>query len=364
MTLSTYSSTAKVFLALILLVIGLASTFAAPIDPLQTLSLSFLTQHGDPVPNTDANLSLSGNNCLKIPSLSYSFKSNLDTAVFALYEDDDCQSYLFSVESFLENVHDSKSLMWVGIAESEIYIPGNTFTDPVLSGEPVVDTKRARLIQIAMISVGVALFFITLGLYLCYLDNRKNMKRGFVPEPSSPTGHRNMAEVSGPGRSIYQYNSHHRNTSSTASSVTYLPPYASDGYEKSGVMQYDSVAQPEEVRIANSPSEKKSSRYELPNSRSRSFSNLTNQVGTGAGLEPGSVQQGRNEGFGYGLGYDLEDSWKMDSRRNSGIILRDAVQTSPHSPKMRPSSVISDDYGQIVGRGGVLIDSRDIYMPA
>ncbi|KAF9354131.1 hypothetical protein BGX26_008048 [Mortierella sp. AD094] len=363
MLLSTLPATVKAAVILLFINISLTLTFALPIDPTATISLSFYTASSDPVPNTNATISVYGNNCLQIPILANSFISNSNQSIFALYQDDNCQSYLYSVEGLLANVHGAKSLMWVGNDPTQSHITGVQFTDPLFSNDQNKGITRARMVQIAMISLGVATLFMILGFYLCYLDNKKNQRRGFVPEPRSPTGHRTMAEVSGPGRSVYQYNSHHRNASSTSSTITFLPPYASDGYEKSGA-QFNSVAHPEEAKIANSPSEKKSSRYDLPTSRSRSFSNLTNQVGTGAGLEPGSVQQGRNEGFGYGLGYDLEESWKRDSRRNSDIILRDAVMTSPHSPQLRPSSVISDDFGQIVGRGGVMIDSKEIYMPA
>ncbi|KAF9165254.1 hypothetical protein BGX21_009617 [Mortierella sp. AD011] len=304
-----------------------------------------------------------GNNCLLIPVLANSFISNSNQSIFALYQDDNCQSYLYSVEASLASLHGSKSLMWVDNDPSQSHTAGVQFTDPLLSGDQNTGTSRSRTLQIAMISFGIAVILVILGLYLCYVDNKKNQRRGYVPEPDDPTRNRAMAEVSGPGRSVYQYNSHQRGASSTSSIITYLPPYAGNGYEKSEE-KFSSVAYPDEAKIANTPSEKRSSRYNLPNSRSRSFSNLTNQVGTGAGLEPGSVQQGRNEGFGYGLGCDLEDNWKRDSKRNSDIILRDAVMTSPHSPQLRPSSAISDDFGQVAGRGGVTNDPKEIYMSA
>ncbi|KAG0369368.1 hypothetical protein BGZ54_010126 [Gamsiella multidivaricata] len=165
-----------------------------------------------------------------------------------------------------------------------------------------------------------------------------------------------MAEVSGPGPSIYQYNnSHYRDANSTASSISFLPPYGHGAYSKSTVTGCDSVTPPEEVFIANSSSQKigLSTRCELPMTRTRSISNLTNQVGTGAGLDPGSVQQGRNAGFG--LGYDLEENRKRDSRRDSDITLGNAIMTPPHSPMLRPSSVTLDDNGQVIGRGGILM---------
>ncbi|KAF9109181.1 hypothetical protein BGX27_007890 [Mortierella sp. AM989] len=378
---SSFSATAKAAVALLLISITLTCTFSLPIDPTATISLSFFTSNNDPVPNSNATISVYGNNCIQIPPLANSFVSSSNQSVFALYQDDTCQSYLYSVEASLADLHWAKSLMWMNNDSSQSHSPGVQFTDPELAGETQgVDAKR-DVIRIAIISL-VVVIFILLGMYLCYIDNRRNRKRGYAPEPGNPTGHRAMAEVEGPARSIYKYNSHTRNTSSTASSVTYLPPYASDGYEESEAakqqqqqhQQYGNVAHPEEARISNTVNEKKSPRYDLPTSRSMSFSNLTNQVGTGAGLDAGSVRQGRNEGFGFGLGCDLEDSWKEDSRRNSAIILRDAVMTSPHSPQMRPSSVISNDFDHIVGRGGIMpklikilvskiLDPRYVYIP-
>ncbi|KAG0214930.1 hypothetical protein BGX28_001136 [Mortierella sp. GBA30] len=170
-----------------------------------------------------------------------------------------------------------------------------------------------------------------------------------------------MAEVSGPGRSLYQYNSHHRHTSSASSNISYLPPYGSETYSKSAqAAGGQDIKTPDGAHITTtSPSQKQvvapvSSRQDAPKTRGRSFSNLTNQVGTGAGLDPGTVPQGRNAGFG--LGYDLEENKKRDSRRDSDILMRDAMMTPPHSPSMRPSSAMSmsDDNGQFHGPGSMV----------
>ncbi|KAI1315908.1 hypothetical protein EDD11_000222 [Mortierella claussenii] len=348
------------------LTLCLSPTSAQPLDPAATVTLSFTVGINDPVSKPSTTSEVHANSCFQISSLATSFSSSLDQSVFAIYQDAHCESYLYSVEAYLTNLHGAQSMVWVGVDQTNLHVLGETFTDPVFTVDQAKEDRRTRLIQILAISLGSAFILIGLGLSFCYMDNRRNLRRGgYVPEPSSPTGHRTMAEVSGPGRSIYQYSSHYRSSSSASSSISSLPPYGGgENYVKAVSAGYDIVTPPQEARIASYPIEKKTlgpSRYELSTTRPRSYSNLTNQVGTGAGLDPGSVQQGRNAGFG--LGYDIEMN-KRDSRRGLDLVLQDAMVTPPHSPRLRPSSVISDDNGQIIGRGGVLIDSHDIYMPA
>ncbi|KAF9188501.1 hypothetical protein BGZ51_000538 [Haplosporangium sp. Z 767] len=340
---------------------------AQTVDPTATVAVSFFTNNNDPVPNSNATIHIHSNNCIQVPILANSFSSSNTQAVFAIYQDDSCQSYLYSVEEFLPYLHGAKSLIWTDLDLTQSYTPGETFTDPVLShGESKDDAKKAHIIQVAILSTLSGLIFVILGIYLCYVDNRRNKRRGgFVPEPHSPTGHRNMAEVSGPGRSVYQYNSHYRNASSTSSTNSYLPPYTSDGCYKSPTVGFDTVMVPEEARIATSPSQKQASpisRFDMPTLRSRSFSNLTNQIGTGAGLEPDSVKQGRDAGFG--LGYDLEDNKKRDSRRDSDIMMGEAMMTPPHSPGIRPSSALSDYNDSSVSHGGFSNDPIMIRISA
>ncbi|KAG0262325.1 hypothetical protein BG011_000078 [Mortierella polycephala] len=348
------------------IVLQLSAVSAQAVDPTATVPVSFFTNNNDPVPNSNATIHIHSNNCIQIPILANSFSSSVAQAVFAIYKDESCQSYLYSVAELLPNLHGARSLIWTDLDQTQSHIPGETFTDPILSQDGSKDdAKKAHLIQVAIVSTVSGLIFVTLGIYLCYMDNRRNKRRGgFVPEPYSPTGHRNMAEVSGPGRSIYQYNSHYRNTSSTSTN-SYLPPYTSEGYYKPPTVGLDSVKAPEEARIATSPSQKQASpisRFDMPTSRSRSFSNLTNQIGTGAGLDPGSVKQGRDAGFG--LGYDLEDNKKRDSRRDSDIMMGEAMTTPPHSPGIRPSSTLSDYSDLFASHGGLLHDSTLVHISA
>ncbi|KAF9956533.1 hypothetical protein BGZ72_002704 [Mortierella alpina] len=358
MAFSTLHPTVLMILLFVLTAFS-SITFALPTDPTTNITLSFYTINNDPVPTPDASISTQSNKCVAIPSLANSFASSSNQSTLAIYKDGSCQSYLYSVEVLLANLHGAKGLMWMGDASAPTHLPGETFTDPVMAN--IADTdRRANLTKIAIIATSAGIIFILLGIYLCYTDNKRNQRRGgTVPEPYSPTGHRNMAEVSGPGRSVYQYNSHYRNGSSASatSNISYLPPYGSETYYTKAAQAGHDIKTPEEARVAFPPVQKQAapvSRYDAPTSRARSFSNLTNQVGTGAGLDPGTMPQGRNAGFG--LGYDLEENKKRDSRRDSDSLMRDAMMTPPHSPSMRPSSVMSDDNGQFLGgRGNVLV---------
>ncbi|KAF9571224.1 hypothetical protein EC968_000820 [Mortierella alpina] len=355
MAFSTLWST--VFMALFIIITYSSFTSALPPDPSSNITLSFFTINSDPVPTPDASIITQSNKCIAIPSLANSFSSSSNQSTFAVYKDDSCQYYLYSVEVLLANLHGAKGLMWMGDSPAPAHAQGETFTDPAMAN--IADTdRRANLTKIAVIATSAGVVFILLGVYLCYTDNKRNQRRGgTVPEPHSPTGHRNMAEVSGPGRSVYQYNSHYRNGSSASSNISYLPPYGSETYYTKSAQAGHDIKTPEEARVATSPTQKQAapvSRYDAPTSRARSFSNLTNQVGTGAGLDPGTVPQGRNAGFG--LGYDLEENKKRDSRRDSDSLMRDAMMTPPHSPGMRPSSVMSDDNGQFLSRGNVMLD--------
>ncbi|KAG0232126.1 hypothetical protein BGX31_005264 [Mortierella sp. GBA43] len=333
----------------LLLFFCFSSTLALPIDS-STFSLSFFTASNDLIPGPNATIQVRDGSCISIPSLATSFRSNSTQAVFAVYQDDTCLAYLYSVDVSLSNVHGARSLAWVGVDPAQTHAPGDTFTDPAFTYD--ADKERSRktqLMQIVVVSVSSVLFLIALGVYLCYMDNKRNQKRGgIVPEPPK--------EAPGSGRS----DGHHRSVSSS-SSVTYLPPYASEGYTKAAAAGHDSATTPE-ARIVISPSEKNdipAARYNLP-TRERSISKLTNQIGTGAGLEPGAVQQGRNAGFG--LGYDPNEN-RGHARRESEIILKNAVITPLHSPILRPSSVISDN-GMVSGRGSLQVNSNTIRAPA
>ncbi|KAF9580288.1 hypothetical protein BGW38_003126, partial [Lunasporangiospora selenospora] len=138
-------------------------------------------------------------------------------------------------------------------------------------------------------------------------------------------------------RGIYDYN-HHRHASS-ASTISYLPPYGSDGHE-----YYDTDAAvkspPKSQQFQQAYPTQYQRLQELPKSiivsRNRSFS-LTNEIGTGGiGTEP-AIVHARREGFG--LGYDLDDYKGRDPRRDSDILMSEAMMTPPHSPGKRPSSI-------------------------
>ncbi|KAG0362149.1 hypothetical protein BG005_006493 [Podila minutissima] len=352
MALSTFP-TAVAFFILLLSFVAAQTT-----DPLATtITVSFYTSNHDPVPGAGATALASQNNCVAIPTLTNGFESSFNQSVFAVYQDTNCQAYLYSVTGLLANTHGARSLIWTENDLSGLHPIGETFTNPLLSHGKTEEERRTRLIQVAIISVAAATFFILLGLYMWYMDNKKNKARGgVVPEPHSPTTGRSMAESSANAKSsLFGF---HRKNESTASSISYLPPYGEEIAAKPSPHQSDAHLQPRQH-----PNAVNSSTHEGGMAKSGSFSLLSYKVGTGAGLDPETVPQGRNAGFG--LGYDLEDNKKRDSRRDSDILMRDAMMTPPHSPSMRPLSMISDD-GMYLGRHSlsVSVDATVVQIPA
>ncbi|KAF9362294.1 hypothetical protein BGX34_006434 [Mortierella sp. NVP85] len=344
MSALSYRVIARLAFALLLVI---TITVALPIDPQSTISLSFFTGGNDLIPGDNATIVIHPTSCIQIPSLANSFRSNSNTSVFAVYQDISCKEYVYSVSVSLANIHGARSLAWVDSDATQKHEPGETFTDPSLTSENPGKGGKTQLIVI--ISLSAALFLIALGIYLCYMDNKRNLRRGgYVPEPSISTD--KMAEV-------YQ-NSSRQGNAPSSSSVSFLPPYGTE--DKGATVGHDGVTPSTEAGPTSSPIQRRSmsaARHQLQ----RSFSNLTNQVGTGAGLEPGAVQQGRNAGFG--LGYDIEEH-KRHLRRDSDIILRDACMTPPHSPIVRPSSVALDENGMVNGPGGIKINPKAIHAPA
>lgn len=336
MALSTFP-TLVVFILWLSLVAAQGTTDPQP----ATVTLSFYANNHDPVPGSSATALVSQNKCITIPTLTNGFESSLNQSIFAVYQDTNCQSYLYSVTGLLANTHGAGSLMWTENDLSGAHPIGETYTNPQLSSGQTEEQRRTRLIQVAMVSVAAAAFFILLGLYMWYWDNKKNKARGgVVPEPYSPTTGRGMAESSANNQntksSLFGF---HRKNESAASSISYLPPYGEDSAAKATPRLSEQHPQPRQHPNAVN------STHEGGMAKSGSFSLLSYKVGTGAGLDPETVPQGRNAGFG--LGYDLEDNKKRDTRRDSDILMRDAMMTPPHSPNMRPLSMMSDDGGYL-----------------
>ncbi|GJJ75778.1 hypothetical protein EMPS_08136 [Entomortierella parvispora] len=403
--LQSYLATAFAFL----LVCLFSSTDAVPLDPSSSIVLSVVNTDG-----STTTLTATKSSCVQLPSAAASFaaeEANTQiTPLFAVYQDATCQTYLYSVESLLKDLNTRapvpQGVSWIGMDPSQTNrTPGETFVDPSLSTGK--ETKRSYLVQIVIVSLAGAVVLVGAGLYLCYRDKKDLQQRGFNPQ-----GRPSMAEMSGPGRSVYQYESHHRQgtSGSATSSISYLPPYglasgAGATHHGEGVTDTksphqdpasptqvsglgcsvpSSPSQPPPAGFAQdmnyhhqqqpqSPSQKQASDFEevsspstpvppsssgvlplprptstahmmtTPTTRARSYSNLTNRVGTGVGLDPGSVPQGRNAGFG--LGYDLEECevGEKDRRRDSDMMMMSAamMDSPPSSPHLRPSSALS-----------------------
>ncbi|KAF9407950.1 hypothetical protein BGZ94_002511 [Podila epigama] len=366
MSLSLFPTTA--ILALLVLLASIFTTTAqGTVDT--TITLSFFTGNHDPVPGANS-AQASQNSCVAIPVLTNGFESSLDQAVFAVYQDTECQSYLYSVNGLLANLHGAKSVIWTEVDTSGAHPPGETYTNPMLSHGKTEEERKAKVAKIALLSTGGALIIIFLGIYLWYIDNKKNKARGgVVPDPYSPTTGRSMAEASssfnGNGKGKGALLGLHRKNESTASSISYLPPYDDEeAYIKSNENNNNNnkeSSRPSEHRLRQHPASS-NTHHEGGMTKSGSFSLLSYKVGTGAGLDPEMVPQGRNAGFG--LGYDLEEYKRRDTRRDSDVLMREAMMTPPHSPSMRPLSMVSDD-GFYHGRHSLSAsaDSTIVQMP-
>ncbi|KAF9546462.1 hypothetical protein BGW38_009661, partial [Lunasporangiospora selenospora] len=75
-----------------------------------SIIVQFLNSNGAPVPGPNAVITVALSSCIPVPAFATSFNSSSNRAVFAIYEDANCGSYLYSVASLLPNLHGAKGL--------------------------------------------------------------------------------------------------------------------------------------------------------------------------------------------------------------------------------------------------------------
>ncbi|KAF9549763.1 hypothetical protein EC957_002828 [Mortierella hygrophila] len=195
----------------------LLATFYSQLAAAQTpeaTTVSFTPVIFPAVPKIDVNISFKG--CAQLPDQVTAFSALNTKAVFAIYQDDACKNYLYSVEGSLVNMQGVKSMSFDKIDSTNAYAQGKTFMDSTISSQPA-----NRNVLIAMVVSGAVFFFAVGGAALWFMERKKKAKLS------------NKVSVSGAGLPVYASKSQeatvrHVSSSypaSSASSVSYLPAY-------------------------------------------------------------------------------------------------------------------------------------------
>ncbi|KAF9142283.1 hypothetical protein BGX30_002991 [Mortierella sp. GBA39] len=205
----TFSSSAM--MATFLLVTFYSQLAAAQTPEATTVSFTSVIF---PAVKIDRNISFKS--CAQVPDQVTAFSALNTKAVFAIYQDDACKKYLYSVEGSLATMQGVKSMSFDKIDLTDAYNPGVTFMDSTITSQPA-----NRNILIAMVVSGAVFFFAVGGAALWFMERKKKAKLS------------NKVGVSSAGLPVYASKSQeatvrHVSSSypaSSASSVSYLPAY-------------------------------------------------------------------------------------------------------------------------------------------
>ncbi|KAG0297287.1 hypothetical protein BGZ96_007024 [Linnemannia gamsii] len=212
MTFSTRSTPAM--MAMLLFV-----TFCSQLATAQnsdTTTVSFTSVIYPAVPTIYVNMPFKG--CAQIPEQVTAFVAQNTKAVFAIYQDDACKNYLYSVTGSMANMKGVKSMTFDKVDSSDAYQLGVTFVD---SSVPPTAQPANRNILIAMVASGAVLFFAIASFGLWFMERKKKAKSS------------NKVGVTGAGLPVYASKSQEATArhvsasypASAASSVSYLPAY-------------------------------------------------------------------------------------------------------------------------------------------
>jgi hypothetical protein len=155
--------------------------------------------------------------CAQIPEQVTAFVAQNTNAVFAIYQDDACKNYLYSVEGSLVNMTGVKSMAFDKVDSTKAYSLGVIFVDSSVS--PAQPANRNVLI--AMVVSGAILFFAIASFGLWFMERKKKAKSS------------NKVGLTGAGLPVYASKSQEATArhvsasypASAASSVSYLPAY-------------------------------------------------------------------------------------------------------------------------------------------
>ncbi|KAF9326965.1 hypothetical protein BGZ91_001709 [Linnemannia elongata] len=208
MTFSSSAMMATLFL------VTFCSQLAAAQTP-EATTVSFTSAIFPPASKIDVNISFKG--CAQVPDQVNEFSALNTKAVFAIYQDDACKNYLYSVEGSLASMQGVKSMSFDKIDLTKAYDQGVTFMDSTIHPSQPAN----RNILIAMVVSGAVLFFAIGGAALWFMERKKKAKLS------------NKVGVSAAGLPVYASKSQEATArhvsasypASAASSVSYLPAY-------------------------------------------------------------------------------------------------------------------------------------------
>ncbi|KAF9919120.1 hypothetical protein FBU30_011145 [Linnemannia zychae] len=168
-------------------------------------------------------LNLPFKTCAQVPSQATSFSSLANKAVFAIYQDDACKNYLYSVKGSLANMEGIKSMTFDQIDSSNARAEGVTFADSSIPVQNSASTVSRKVLIAIFVCAGIV-FFAFGSLSLWFLERKK--KNSANRNAIAPS-----IELSEAGLPLYSSKSHeaiispNASSISVASSISYLPAY-------------------------------------------------------------------------------------------------------------------------------------------
>ncbi|KAG0277670.1 hypothetical protein BGZ95_005560 [Linnemannia exigua] len=215
----------KVALSAMLVLATLCSHFAAAqsTQAPDAITLSFTSGEGTTVYESKVDIPFKG--CIQVSPQATAFKSFNSNAVFAVYKDNGCKTYSYSVEGSLASLDGAKSLSYDQFDSANAHAQGVTFIDSSIHQSTSL-ANRTVLIAVA-ITGAIAFFALSCGALYCLERKKKNAAGLKVPQ----------IEVTASGLPLYNNSitkSQEANTkaisssASAASSVAYLPAYTAN----------------------------------------------------------------------------------------------------------------------------------------
>ncbi|KAF9132259.1 hypothetical protein BGW39_000511 [Mortierella sp. 14UC] len=220
MTSSTFT---KVAMSAMLVLATLCSYFAAAqsIEAPNVVTLSLTSGEGAAV--YESNVDISYKACILLPPQTTAFKSSHLNAVIAVYIDNACKTYSYSVEGSLTSLDKAKSLSYDQFDSTSAHTQSITFTDPSVH-KVTLPANRTALIAVAV--TGAIAFFVFSCVALHCLE-KKNNAASKVPQ----------IEITSAGLPLYNNSTSKSqeanakaisSSASAASSVAYLPAYSAN----------------------------------------------------------------------------------------------------------------------------------------
>ncbi|KAK3846061.1 MAG: hypothetical protein J3R72DRAFT_435206 [Linnemannia gamsii] len=221
----TSSTLIKFAMSAMLVLATLCSHFAAAqsTETPSAITLSFTSGEGTAVYESKVDIPFKG--CVQVSPQATAFKSLNSNAVFAIYKDNDCKTYSYSVEGSLASLDGAKSLSYDQFDSTNAHAQGVTFTDTPIN-QSTSPANRTVLIAVA-ITGAIAFFALSCSALYCLERKKKNAAGLKIPH----------IEVTASGLPLYNNSttkSQEANiraissSASAASSVAYLPAYTAN----------------------------------------------------------------------------------------------------------------------------------------